>query len=70
VSVREHISNTKSLNFAKKNILSVLLDDVAQSFSGGVAICYVLPVMSMASCLPIIGQAKATSLGCVYGGLC
>ena len=35
---------------------------VARSSSGGVAICYVLPVSWMTSCLPIIGQAKATQI--------
>jgi len=31
--------------------------------SGNTAICYVLPVLWMASCLAIIGQEKATPVG-------
>ena len=36
---------------------------MAQSFCDDNATRYILPVLWMASCLPIIGQAKATPIG-------
>jgi len=36
---------------------------VARSSSDDNVICYVLPVLWMRSCLPIINQAKATPMG-------
>jgi len=41
---------------------------MAQSSSGGVAICYVLPVLWMTSRLPIIGQTRRRS-GVILKGL-
>jgi len=56
LSVREHISR------AALAIITIMLPmSVARSTSGGVAICYVLPVLWIPSCLHIlarIGDAK------------
>jgi len=38
---------------------------VVRSFSDDDAICYVLPVLWITICLPVIGQAKATPTGSI-----
>ena len=56
MSVRERISRTRS---------NCMLP-VARFSPGGVAICYVFPVVWIASCLHTIGEVKATTTGRVY----
>ena len=51
LSVREHISGNTRLTFT--SFLCMLPIAVARSSSGDVAICYVLPVLRMTSCLRI-----------------
>jgi len=53
LSVREHISRTAGPTLTK--FLRMLTMAVARS-SGGVAICYILPVLWMTSHLHIIGR--------------
>jgi len=50
LSVHSHSSNTTRLDFTYFCMLFVA---VARSFSGGVAICYVLPVLWMTSCFHV-----------------
>ena len=53
LSVREHISGTAGPTFAKFCVPIPVV--VARSSSVGVAICYVLPVLWMASRLAVVG---------------
>jgi len=58
LSVHTHISKTTRPCFT--NIACMLIVAVAQTFSGGFAIRYVLPVLWMMSCFHIVG-----SMACV-----
>ena len=61
MSVREHISETTCPNFANSSTLVAYMYVRGSGlFASGVVMCYVLPVLWMTSCLPIIGQTKAT----------
>jgi len=44
----------------------VLPRPVAQSYSGGVATCYVLPVLWMTSCTTVIARAQSAQVGHVF----
>ena len=62
LSVRSHISKTTRPNVMKFSVY-VLPAAVARSSSDDSAVRYVLPVVWMTSCLPVISQAKVTSPG-------
>ena len=59
LSVCKHISETAGPIFTK--VVVQIPCGVARSFSGGVAICYVLPVLWMTSRLVVVGRM------CVHG---
>jgi len=48
-----------------RNFLYMLPVTITRSSSDDHAICHVLPVLWMTSCLHIIAQAKATPIGCI-----
>ena len=54
LSVRVHISGTAGPIYT--NYLCRSAVAVARSSSGGVAICYVLPILWMTSCLAVVGR--------------
>jgi len=61
LSAQPRISETTRQNFTKFSMHVTVA--VARSFSGGVAICYVLPVLWMASYLPKSLSGKTTQVG-------
>jgi len=62
LSVSSHISKTTCPNFTR-NFPYMLTVAVARSSSIDSAIHYVLPVLWMMSCLPIVSQAKSLRTG-------
>ena len=64
LSVREHISGTAGQICVKFSVQIPVA--VARSSSGSIALCYVLPVLSMTSHLAVMG-AKSARVGSTQG---
>jgi len=66
MTVRSHIFQTTCQNLTKFSVHISIPGALIRSSSDDNAVCNVLPVLWLTSCLPIVGEANATLIGHIF----